>query len=134
MLKPPLVPADVRHGSPPPHQLFLRNGVVKSTSSLDFDITFASTKADVVNADADAALLWSRTNTMVRQMPASGKVTNKSGSPPLTAQCMNADHGRSWMEELDSPYHRCSGRADRARQGTVAALQIRRETYPRGEV
>ncbi|EJK45883.1 hypothetical protein THAOC_35480, partial [Thalassiosira oceanica] len=29
------------------------------------------------------------------------------------------------MEELDSPYHRCAGRADRARQGAVVALQMR---------
>ncbi|EJK49059.1 hypothetical protein THAOC_32099, partial [Thalassiosira oceanica] len=33
------------------------------------------------------------------------------------------------MEELDSPYRRCTGRADRARQGAVVALQMRRATY-----
>ncbi|EJK46436.1 hypothetical protein THAOC_34894, partial [Thalassiosira oceanica] len=36
------------------------------------------------------------------------------------------------MEELDSPYRRCAGRADRARQGAVVALQMRRATYAQG--
>ncbi|EJK75869.1 hypothetical protein THAOC_02395 [Thalassiosira oceanica] len=38
------------------------------------------------------------------------------------------------MEELDSPYRRCAGRADRARQGAVVALQIRRATYAQGRI
>ncbi|EJK71421.1 hypothetical protein THAOC_07142, partial [Thalassiosira oceanica] len=33
------------------------------------------------------------------------------------------------MEELDSPYRRCAGRA---RQGAVVALQMRRATYAQG--
>ncbi|EJK61137.1 hypothetical protein THAOC_18419 [Thalassiosira oceanica] len=37
------------------------------------------------------------------------------------------------MEELDSPYRRCAGRADRARQGAVVAIQYRRENKPKGE-
>ncbi|EJK75935.1 hypothetical protein THAOC_02328 [Thalassiosira oceanica] len=36
------------------------------------------------------------------------------------------------MEELDSPYHRCAGRADRARQGAVVAIQYRWENEPKG--
>ncbi|EJK47519.1 hypothetical protein THAOC_33752, partial [Thalassiosira oceanica] len=36
------------------------------------------------------------------------------------------------MEELDSPYRRCAGRADRARQGAVVALQMRQATYAQG--
>ncbi|EJK54258.1 hypothetical protein THAOC_26135, partial [Thalassiosira oceanica] len=37
------------------------------------------------------------------------------------------------MEELDSPYRRCAGRADRDRQGAVVAIQYRRENEPKGE-
>ncbi|EJK67470.1 hypothetical protein THAOC_11490 [Thalassiosira oceanica] len=36
------------------------------------------------------------------------------------------------MEELDSRYRRCAGRADRARQGAVVALQMRRAIYAQG--
>ncbi|EJK71715.1 hypothetical protein THAOC_06819, partial [Thalassiosira oceanica] len=39
------------------------------------------------------------------------------------------------MEELDSPYRRCAGRADRADragQGAAVALQMRRATYAQG--
>ncbi|EJK69101.1 hypothetical protein THAOC_09681 [Thalassiosira oceanica] len=36
------------------------------------------------------------------------------------------------MKELDSPYRCCAGRADRARQGAVVALQMRRATYAQG--
>ncbi|EJK45587.1 hypothetical protein THAOC_35792, partial [Thalassiosira oceanica] len=37
------------------------------------------------------------------------------------------------MEELDSPYRHCAGRADRARQGAVVAIQYRQENEPKGE-